>query len=50
MEFTQKDWPDSYRWPLTRTALMRVSIAELEYEHEAQEPERPVKKGRFGRS
>ncbi|MFI2642092.1 hypothetical protein [Streptomyces sp. NPDC018610] len=29
-------WPDCYRLPTTRTALLRISIAELKYEHEAR--------------
>jgi hypothetical protein len=50
VELTEKDWPASYTMPVTWRALLRVTIAELEHEQEAQEPERPVKKGRFGRS
>lgn len=49
VEFTRRTWPDSYAFPTTHTALIRVSIAELEYEQEALEPERPAKKGKFGR-
>lgn len=50
VELAVKTWPDSYRFPITRTAIMRITIAELEYEQEALDPERPVKKSRFGRS
>jgi hypothetical protein len=49
VELALKDWPDSYSFPTTWTALIRISIAELEYEHKTPAPERPVKKGRFRR-
>ncbi|MFE6800122.1 hypothetical protein ACFVEN_00365 [Streptomyces sp. NPDC057681] len=49
MEITHKDWPDDWAFPATWTALIRISIAELEYDHEAPEPEQPAKKGMLRR-
>jgi hypothetical protein len=49
VELSRKACPEGYTFAVTWTALIRISVAELEYAHEAPAPERPAKKSKLRR-